>query len=314
MINITRKQIEIIAKLIIGLGLIIFLVVYVNPKKIAETFARADYILLSLAVLLLPFNLFFQFTKWKILLKKYFNIEDDRSIWLSLFYGISGGIFTPMKSGEYFARALPFENVKVLDIVIATAVDKLIPIFFVVTIGGSFFIIFLKGLLSFSITVTISLIIVYLIIVIVPLILLLSNRDVSNRMRAKLKSIKLLTKLIEKISFIRTIDKNTLMKLIGISLMYHLSFTIQMTLLLSAFGGDFEFVKFFFVANLIIFTQIVIPPIALGELGVREGAAVYYLQSLGYSSAVGFNAAFSLFTINLLLPSIAGLILLFKRN
>ncbi len=312
--NINRKQIEIAAKLIIGLGLIIFLILYVNPEKIIETFAKADYILLSLAAVLLPFNLFFQFTKWKILLKKYFNVENNRAIWVSLFYGISGGIFTPMKSGEYFARALPLKGVKVIDVVIATAVDKLIPIFFVVTIGGSFFIIFLKGLLSFSITVTTSLIVVYLVIVIVPLILLLSNRDVSNRMRAKLKSIKFLTKPIEKISFIRTIDKKTLTQLIGISLMYHLTFTIQMTLLLSAFGGEFEFVKFFFVANLIIFTQIVIPPIALGELGVREGAAVYYLQRLGYSSAVGFNAAFSLFTINLLIPSFVGLILLLKRN
>ncbi len=312
--NITRKRIEIAAKLIIGLGIIIFLVVYVDPKKIAETFAKADYILLSLAVILLPFNLFFQFTKWKILLKRYFNIEDDRSIWLSIFYGISGGIFTPMKSGEYLARALSLKEVKVIDIVIATAVDKFIPIFFVVTIGGSFFIIFLKELLSFSTTVTVLLIVVYLVIVIVPLMLLLSDSDISNKLRAKLKGIKFLTKLIEKISFIRSIDKKTLIQLMGVSLVYHLTFTTQMAFLLSAFSGDFEFMKFFFVANLIIFTQIVIPPIALGELGVREGAAVYYLQSLGYSSAVGFNAAFSLFTINLLIPSIVGLLLLFKRN
>lgn len=312
--NITRKRIEIAAKLIIGLGIIIFLVVYVDPKKIAETFAKADYIFLSLAVILLPFNLFFQFTKWKILLKRYFNIEDDRSIWLSIFYGISGGIFTPMKSGEYFARALSLKEVKVIDIIIATAVDKFIPIFFVVTIGGSFFIVFLEGLLSFSITITILLIIIYLISVIVPLMLLLSDSDISNKLRAKLKGIKLLTKLIEKISFIRSIDKKTLIQLMGVSLVYHLTFTTQMAFLLSAFSGDFEFMKFFFVANLIIFTQIVIPPIALGELGVREGAAVYYLQSMGYSSAVGFNAAFSLFTINLLIPSIVGLLLLFKRN
>lgn len=312
--NITRKRIEIAAKLIIGLGIIIFLVVYVDPKKIAETFAKADYIFLSLAVILLPFNLFFQFTKWKILLKRYFNIEDDRSIWLSIFYGISGGIFTPMKSGEYFARALSLKEVKVIDIIIATAVDKFIPIFFVVTIGGSFFIVFLEGLLSFSIAITILLIIIYLISVIVPLMLLLSDSDISNKLRAKLKGIKLLTKLIEKISFIRSIDKKTLIQLMGVSLVYHLTFTTQMAFLLSAFSGDFEFMKFFFVANLIIFTQIVIPPIALGELGVREGAAVYYLQSMGYSSAVGFNAAFSLFTINLLIPSIVGLLLLFKRN
>ena len=312
--NINRKRIEILVKLIFGLGLIIFLVSYVDPEKIIETFKKADYKYLSIAILLLPLNLYFQFTKWKILCKKYFKINDNRSIWVSLFYGISGGIFTPMKSGEYFARALPLKGIKVVDVVIATAVDKLIPIFFVVIIGGIFFIIFLKGLLHYSAIVTITLIIVYLTALLIPLIFLFSDFIISVKLRAKLKGIKILSKMIEKISFIRSMDKSTFTKLILISFLYHLTFTVQMTLLLSAFNGELDFVKFFFAANLIIFTQIVIPPIALGELGVREGAAVYYLQSLGYSSAIGFNAALSLFTINLLIPSIVGLFLLFRRN
>ncbi len=312
--NINRKRIEILVKLIFGLGLIIFLVSYVDPEKIIETFKKADYKYLSIAILLLPLNLYFQFTKWKILCKKYFKINDNRSIWVSLFYGISGGIFTPMKSGEYFARALPLKGIKVVDVVIATAVDKLIPIFFVVIIGGIFFIIFLMGLLHYSAIVSITLIIVYLTAVLIPLIFLFSDLIISVKLRAKLKGIKNLSKMIEKISFIRSIDKRTFTKLILISFLYHLAFTVQMTLLLSAFSGEFNYVKFFFAANLIIFTQIVIPPIALGELGVREGAAVYYLQSLGYSSAIGFNAALSLFTINLLIPSIVGFFLLFRRN
>ena len=312
--NINRKRIEILVKLIFGLGLIIFLVSYVDPEKIIETFKKADYKYLSIAILLLPLNLYFQFTKWKILCKKYFKINDNRSIWVSLFYGISGGIFTPMKSGEYFARALPLKGIKVVDVVIATAVDKLIPIFFVVIIGGIFFIIFLKGLLHYSAIVTITLIIVYLTALLIPLIFLFSDFIISVKLRAKLKGIKILSKMIEKISFIRSMDKSTFTKLILISFLYHLTFTVQMTLLLSAFNGELDFVKFFFAANLIIFTQIVIPPIALGELGVREGAAVYYLQSLGYSSAIGFSAALSLFTINLLIPSIVGLFLLFRRN
>jgi len=312
--NITRKRIEILVKLIFGLGLIIFLVNYVDPDKIVETFKKADYSYLSIAILLLPLNLFFQFAKWKILCKKYFKINENRLIWFSLFYGISGGIFTPMKSGEYFARTLPLKKIKIIDVVIATAVDKLIPIFFVLIIGGIFFIIFLKGLLHYSLIVTVTLIITYLALVLIPLIFLFSDLKNSVRLRTKFKGVKLLNKMIEKISFIRSIDKRTFTKLILISFLYHLTFTVQMTLLLSAFSGEFNYVKFFFAANLIIFTQIVIPPIALGELGVREGAAVYYLQSLGYSSAIGFNAALSLFTINLLIPSIVGLFLLFKRN
>ena len=312
--NIVRKRIEILGKLLIGSGLMVFLVIFVNPNAIVETFKKANSFYLGAAILLLPLNLFLQYVKWKILCKKYFNIQKSRPVWLSLFYGISGGIFTPMKSGEYIARALPLKEVNAFDVIMATAVDKLIPIFFVITIGGSFFIIYLRGIIHYSNCVTIIMIISYLGVLLFLATLILSNCNLSLKLRAKLKRVKFIDKFIERVSFIRAIDKKTFGKLIIISFIYHLTFITQMILLLSAFSGELNFMIFFFAANLIIFTQIVIPPIALGELGIRESAAVYYLQNLGYPAVVGFNAAFSLFTINLLIPSIIGLFLLLKRN
>ena len=312
--NLVRKRIVNIAKLGIGLGLLVFLIYYIDPSRITETFLKANKIYFFIAFLLLPLHLYLQYFKWKILSSKYFGITANGKIWLSIFYGISGGIFTPMKSGEYFARALPYKNVKVLDVILATLVDKLIPIFFVVIIGGTFFIIYLKSLLGFSIIATIILIVVYKILVIVPLYLVFGNGETSIKLRGWLNSKKYFEKVISRISFLKDMDRVTLIKLVTASFFYHLTFTTQMTLLLSAFSGEFNFVLFFFAANLIIFAQIVIPPIAFGEVGVREGAAVYFLQNLGFSGAVGFNAAISLFFINLLLPSIVGLLLLLKRN
>ena len=159
--KLVRKRIVNFAKLGIGIGLLLFLIYYVDVNKIKVAFAKADKILLLVAFLLLPLNLFLQFFKWKVISDKYFNIRKSSEVWQSLFYGISGGIFTPMKSGEYFARALPYKNVKVLDVVLATLVDKLIPIFFVVIIGGTFFIVYLKSLLHLSLLTTVLLIISY---------------------------------------------------------------------------------------------------------------------------------------------------------
>jgi len=312
--NIVRKRVEILGKLIIGFGLIIFLVNFVKPNSIVETFKKADSFFLGVAILLLPLNLFLQYYKWEILCNKLFNVQSPRLIWLSLFYGISGGIFTPMKSGEYIARALPLKEVKAFDVVLATAVDKIIPLFFVITLGGSFFIVFLRGIFLFSNSLMTIIIILYLFLILVPLTFLFNDGRRSIKIRDKFKKVKFINKLIERVSFIRTIDKKIFIKHVSISFLYHLTFTIQMTLLLSAFSGEFDFMIYFFAANLIIFTQIIIPPIALGELGIREGAAVFYLQHLGYTSVVGFNAALSLFTINLLIPSIIGLLLLLKRN
>lgn len=312
--KLTRKRITNFAKIIIGLGLVVFLTFYVEPKSIYETYKKADKIYFLVAFLLLPLNLGLQFFKWKILSKEYFGINDNNKVWLSLFYGISGGIFTPMKSGEYFARALPYKNVKVLDVILATIVDKFIPIFFAILIGGTFFIIFLKNLIGFSAESAFGFIILYKIIVLIPLFLLLGSSSISQKMRKWLKTKRYFENIINRVAFVKMLSSKTLLKIIVISLLYHLTFTTQMSILLMAFSGESNFIMFFFIANLIIFAQIVIPPIALGEVGVREGAAVYFLQNLGFIGAVGFNAAISLFFINLLIPSIIGLTLLLKRE
>lgn len=63
-----------------------------------------------------------------------------------------------------------------------------------------------------------------------------------------------------------------------------------------------------------MFAKTVIPPVSLGELGIREGASVYFLTILGESASVGFNASIFLFFINVLIPSLIGFILLMKKN
>ena len=55
-------------------------------------------------------------------------------------------------------------------------------------------------------------------------------------------------------------------------------------------------------------------PVSFGDLGVRESAAIYFFAQFGISRAAAFNASFLLFLINLLIPSLAGLlIILFNR-
>ena len=63
-----------------------------------------------------------------------------------------------------------------------------------------------------------------------------------------------------------------------------------------------------------MFAKTIIPPISLGELGIREGASVYFLTQFGETASVAFNASIFLFIINLLIPALVGLVLLLKRN
>jgi len=63
---------------------------------------------------------------------------------------------------------------------------------------------------------------------------------------------------------------------------------------------------------MVYFTKTLIPAITLGEIGIREGAAIYFFGLFGCSEAVAFNSSMLLFIFNLLLPSLIGLYLLLR--
>ncbi|MCJ7554630.1 MAG: hypothetical protein MUO34_12180, partial [Ignavibacteriaceae bacterium] len=100
----------------------------------------------------------------------------------------------------------------------------------------------------------------------------------------------------------------------AVSFLFYLCFLIQYVLLVASFSNQLHFVDYLWAGNLVMFAKTIIPPISLGELGIREGASVYFISRLGESASVGFNASIFLFLINVLLPSIIGFILLVKKS
>jgi uncharacterized membrane protein YbhN (UPF0104 family) len=63
-----------------------------------------------------------------------------------------------------------------------------------------------------------------------------------------------------------------------------------------------------------MFTKTFFPAISLSELGIREGVSVFFLGQMGVDAASAFNAALFLFFINILIPSLIGSVLLFKKK
>jgi hypothetical protein len=61
---------------------------------------------------------------------------------------------------------------------------------------------------------------------------------------------------------------------------------------------------------LVFFAKSAVPSVTLGDLGVRESAAVFFLGFYGVAEAAAFNASLGLFAVNILLPALAGLALL----
>lgn len=303
-----------ITKILIAAGLLVFLIGYVKPARIAETFLHANYFYISLAVALSFFNVLLQYLKWKELCFSMLEVKDKKSIWYSLFYGFSAGITTPFRAGEYFGRAIPLKNTSMVKVTLATAIDKLFPMFFLLFTGSVASILFLKKYYAIPEFMVWSLILLTVILYTILLNLMNNRTFWKNFIFKKIKRIGFLSKQIEKLNVITRLNSQTTTRLSFFSLLFIITYTLQFTLLVLAFSPQSEFIYFFWASNLVMFTKSIIPPITFGELGIREGVALFFFGAMGAADGAIFDASMILFTINLVLPSVIGLFLLTKKS
>jgi uncharacterized protein (TIRG00374 family) len=301
-------------KLIIAGGLLYYLASSIEYVQIIRALKNASLYLILIAFALSVINIYLQFAKWSLTCGQVLRETKNSRIILSLFYGFSAGIITPLRIGEYFGRAIAFKDKSVVQVTAATLIDKFFPLVIVVFFGSISSILFLYIKFGVSIYITLSLFIVLFTLFYILFLLVINQRFWDNVLFSRIKKLKSMGKVFDKLTVLKSLDRIYFIKMISLSLLFYLSFLIQYMLLVAAFSHNQNLLEYFWAGNLIMFVKTVIPPISLGELGIREGASVYFLTHLGETPAVAFNASIFLFIINLLVPAFIGLILLFKKN
>ena len=302
------------AKIFIAAGFLLYLISSINFSEIVSAAKRADILLLVLAsVLVLP-NIYLQFYKWKITANVVLQENHNSKIWLSLFYGFSAGVFTPARIGEYFGRAIVFKNHSVLQVTLATLLDKLFLLLLVAFFGSISSILFIHYYYNVTFYLTTGLFILVFALFYLFFWMIFNDRFWDNVLFTKLRDSIKLHWLFEKIKVFRNLDKKYSTKMLLISFLFYVCFLIQYAVLVGAFSNHSHYLENLWAGNLIMFAKTIIPPVSLGELGIREGASVFFITMLGESASVGFNASIFLFFINILVPSLIGLILLLKKN
>lgn len=303
-----------ISKIVITAAIILYLINKIEYQKIKSALEGADYLLVASAASLAVLNIYLQYKKWQIICRNSLKIYDNKKILKSLFVGFSGGIVTPFKLGEFVARALPFKEVSLVEVTLATAVDKFFPLITVSFIGGVSAILFIHYFYAVSLFLTLGLLIVFLAFFYFFFILVNNRKFWNVIVYEKLSKIKLLKKHIAKLEMLGGMSPKVTWHLTFVTLLYYFTFTTQMALLIAAFVHQFDIVNYLWISNLVIFSQTIIPQVTIAELGIREGSTVFFMNLLGLSAAAGFNAAIILFFINLVLPAVAGAFLIISRN
>ncbi|MDT0630502.1 lysylphosphatidylglycerol synthase transmembrane domain-containing protein [Rubrivirga sp. S365] len=94
--------------------------------------------------------------------------------------------------------------------------------------------------------------------------------------------------------------------LLALSGLRYLVFSTQFVLLVRAVDPGAALGGVALGVALVFFAKSAVPQVTLGDLGVREGAAVFFLGAYGVAPAAALDASLALFALNLVLPALAG--------
>lgn len=309
-----KKLIFILLKFFIAAGLLYYIISEVKFSEIIFALEEANLTLIFLVMLIAVLNIYLQFLKWKMTCSLLLGVKSSGKIFTSLLHGLAAGVSTPARVGEYFGRALVFKDKPVYKVALATLLDKFFPLLMVVFFGSISSILFMHFEYEITPFLTMSLFIALFSLFYFFIYLLLNESFWDSFIFDKIKKSTKLNYLLEKLKEFKNLDRRYTYKMLLVSFLFYLCYLVQYTLLVSAFSNHLNITDYMWAGILVMFAKTLIPPVSLGELGIREGASVYFISRIGESASIGFNASIFLFLINVLLPSMVGFFLLIKNN
>jgi glycosyltransferase 2 family protein len=305
-----QKVLLFVLKILVAALVLLVLVKRIQIEQLTKALADADVRLIIAACALLGLNVYFQFSKWKLIIHRENSEIGNKRILYSLLIGMALGLATPGRLGD-FGRTLLVKNADWARLLGLLMIDKLITLavlYFVGIIGLSHFI-------SMNMHPYVWLPIFIMAMLLVSAVMLLLLRPMLLRsLAARYHRVSHRFKVIEKlVSGIELATPQLTLKLFVLNVLLTLTYCTQFVLLIFSFYR-IAIVQAYFSVFAVMFTKSLLP-ISLGDLGIRESASVYFFGQAGVPEAAAFNASLILFIINILAPSLLGLgLFLLKRQ
>jgi hypothetical protein len=114
-------------------------------------------------------------------------------------------------------------------------------------------------------------------------------------------------RLHRRLAFLDQIDGASGRRILHFALLRQAVFCALFASLVAAFGFTADPGDILVGIVLVFLAKFLLPSITLLDLGVREGAAVFFLGAVGVSQAAAFNAALLMFVLTGVLPALVGL-------
>jgi len=304
-----HKRALLLFKAVIAVIVLTMLVRHISFKELKTALLEARFVWIIPAVLLLALNLFFQFRRWEMLVRQVQPLAQKRQILSSLLSGITLGFITPGRVGE-FGRAFFIAGTDWPKLLGLTLLDKSYAFMTLLFLGLVGMVPFLKR--QVELLVWMPLLIIALAFFALLFLLLLHPPFLAGILKKFRKLWEHRRKLTQIVASLEQVPPRLAVRISLLALGQVFTYLLQFYLLIRAFAP----LPFFrglqaLMATLWVKTML---PISIGDLGVRDSAAIYFLGELGVPRAAAFDGSLLLFFINVLLPALAGLVLLLRRD
>lgn len=304
--------------LLIKLLLTVFLVYYV-VNKIQMTEIRAEFsdvrwpFLLGGLALTAP-NILIQYLKWRYLVRIVEPAAPPGQVFGSLMCGFSMGLITPGRLGEV-GRGFFIPNASRSRLTGMAIIDKVLSQW-ALALAGLFSLTYLlidekerSPVMEWLCVILAALFVAF------TLVLLLRPVVLRTLIRSSKRALVLLPyrqKLFDLVSASDEFRRGHFLPSLTYAIVFQLIVFSQFYFFINAFT-TLPLFDALIASSAAMFIKSLIP-VALMDLGVREGAVVYFFGLLGSSYAAAFNSSILIFLSNVLLPGALGLYFLVKHN
>jgi len=291
---------------------ILVMVMLVKNLKMANIITRfesANFIYMIIALILVIPNIYIQYFKWRYLMRLVKPEIENSEALQSLLAGFTFGFITPGRVGE-FGRAFFIKNCHWMKVIGISFIDKFFSLAIVLFMGSIGILSLIGKQLHFFLLFPLLL---FTIIVLTLLSYVLLHPELIRTLLYKINiQLPIRDKIKQLISIFDNFEQEHAIRLILYSIIFYFIYFTQFYLLVIAF----ESVAFLKVFQAISSTLLVksLLPISIGDLGIRESAAIFFLGKVSVHQDAAFNASIMIFFLNILIPSIIGLVVVLKNK
>lgn len=263
--------------------------------------------LLACILLLMPINWGIETVKWRILLNQ-LKVYSWNEIIKSVLCGLALSNLTPGRSGEFIGRALSTPNadkikVSELSIIGSWSQQMCTLIFGLISI-------FIYSLNYTLPTYLILATLFFLLLLISIALLYFGITNLANYLIYK----NAWPVLNSYLSLLSSINIQLLRKVFLFSIIRYVCFSLQFYLIFKVFGIELQHIQYLISIPLIFLIGSYIPSFALLELGVKTAVSIFIFNLMGvnnYDSKI-LLASSALWIINIAIPSIIGLLMIWR--